>query len=73
MLLAGRLRHPANSRLPEHIPAATRTVAPHEDVNGPPAASSEPVELIGHTGELCAQSTVIPRKIRRSEEVRALT
>ena len=48
-------------------------VAPREDLNGPPAANSEPVELIGHTGDLCAQSTVIARKIRRSEEVRALT
>jgi hypothetical protein len=73
MVLAGRLRHPANGRLPEHIRAAARTVAPREDVNGPPAASSEPVDLIGHTGDLCAQSTVIARKIRRSEEVRALT
>ena len=30
----------------------------------------EPVEPIGHTGDLYAQSTAIARKIRRSEEVR---
>ena len=31
--------------------------------------ASEPVDLIGHTGDLCAQSTEIARKIRQSEEV----
>ena len=32
----------------------------------------EVLEVIGHTGDLCAQSPVIARKIRRSEEVRRL-
>ncbi len=40
------------------------------DFDAPRTAASEAVELIGHTGGFCAQSTEIGRKIRTSEEVR---
>jgi hypothetical protein len=52
--------------------AAARTAASGEDVDVPRAGGPEPVEVIGHTGDLCAQSTAIARKIRRCEEVQRL-
>ena len=42
------------------------------DVDVPQAGSADQVELIGHTGDLCAQSTAIARKIRGCEEVQRL-
>jgi len=49
---------------------ATRTAAPGEDVDARQTGVSPPVELIGHIGDLCAQSPVIVRKIRTSEKER---
>jgi AraC-like DNA-binding protein len=53
--------------------AAARAAASGDDSGDAQAGGSEPVGLIGHTGDLCAQSPQIARKIRRSQEVRALT
>jgi hypothetical protein len=53
--------------------AAARAAVSGEDFGAAPEGGSEPVELIGHTGDLCAQSPVIARKIRSSEEVRLPT
>ena len=53
--------------------AAARAAASGEGVEAPQAASSERVALIGHTGDLCAQSPEIARKIRKPEEVGRLT
>ncbi len=50
--------------------ATARAAASGEDVDAPRTGGLEPVEPIGHTGDLYAQSTAIARKIRRSEEVR---
>ena len=52
--------------------AAARTAASGEDVDVPRTGGPEPVELIGHTGDLRAQSPVIARKIRDREKVRGL-
>jgi Helix-turn-helix domain len=52
--------------------AAARTAASGEDDDVPQAGGPEPVELIGHTGDLCAQSTAIARKIRGCEAVQRL-
>ena len=52
--------------------AAARAAASGEGVEAPQAASSERVALIGHTGDLYAQSAEIARKISQSEEVREL-
>ena len=49
--------------------AAARTAALGEDSETPQTGGPEPVELIGHTGDLYAQSPVIARKIRTSPEV----
>jgi hypothetical protein len=49
--------------------AAARTAASGEDVDARRTDGPEPVELIGHTGDLYAQSPLIARKIRTSEEV----
>jgi hypothetical protein len=53
--------------------AAARAAASGEDLGAPQTGGSEPVEPIGHTGDLYAQSPRIARKIRRSQEVRALS
>jgi len=53
--------------------AAARAAASGEDVDAPPMTSRGEVGLIGHTADLYAQSTVIVRKIRGSEEVRLQT
>ena len=53
--------------------AGARVAASGEDLGAPQTRGPEPVEPIGHTGDLCAQSPRIARKIRRSQEVRALT
>jgi AcrR family transcriptional regulator len=53
--------------------ACARAAASGEDVAAAQKGGSEPVEPIGHTSDLCAQSPVIARKIRRSEEVRLPT
>ena len=50
--------------------AAARAAASGEDVDAPRTGGPEPVEPIGHTGDLYAQSPAIARKIRGSEEVR---
>ena len=50
--------------------ATARAAASGEDVDAPRTGGLEPLEPIGHTGDLYAQSTAIARKIRRSEEVR---
>ena len=52
--------------------AAARAAASGEGVEAPQAASSERVALIGHTGDLYAQSAEIARKMRRSAEVHEL-
>ena len=52
--------------------AAAWVAASGEDLGAAQTGGSEPVELIGHTSDLCAQSPRIARKIRRSEEVRRL-
>jgi hypothetical protein len=52
--------------------ATARAAASGEDVGAAQTGRSEPLEVIGHTGDLYAQSPVIARKIRRSEEVRRL-
>jgi hypothetical protein len=52
---------------------AARAAASGDGSGDAQAGGSEPVGLIGHTGDLCAQSPQIARKIRRSQEVRALT
>jgi hypothetical protein len=44
--------------------AAARAAASGEGLGPARTGGSEPVELIGHTGDLCAQSTEIARKIR---------
>ena len=49
--------------------AARAAAASGEGLGAAHMGGSEPVELIGHTGDLCAQSPVIARKIRQSEEV----
>ena len=49
--------------------AAARAAASGEDLGAARTGGLERVELIGHTGDLCAQSTEIARKIRQSEEV----
>jgi hypothetical protein len=53
--------------------AAARAAASGEDLGAARTDVPGPVELIGHTGDLCAQSTEIARKIRRSEQVGGLT
>jgi hypothetical protein len=52
--------------------AAARTAASGEDLDAPQTGGPEPVELIGHTGDLCAQSPVIARELRGGEEVQRL-
>ena len=52
--------------------AAARAAASGEDLGAAQTGGSEPIELIGHTGDLCAQSAAIARKTRQSEEVRRL-
>jgi hypothetical protein len=52
--------------------AAARATASGEVVDVPRVGGQEPVEVIGHTGDLCAQSAVIARKIRQCEEVGGL-
>jgi hypothetical protein len=49
--------------------AAARAAASGEDLGAARTGGLERVELIGHTGDLCAQSTEIAHKIRQSEEV----
>jgi hypothetical protein len=53
--------------------AAARAAASGEDSGAPQTGVPEPVDPIGHTGDLCAQSPQIARKIRRSQEVRVPT
>jgi AraC-like DNA-binding protein len=53
--------------------AAARAVASGEDLGAARTGGPDPVEPIGHTADLYAQSPQMARKIRRSEEVRALT
>jgi AraC-like DNA-binding protein len=48
--------------------AARAAAASGEDVGPAQSGGREPVEPIGHTGDLCAQSPGIDRKIRRSGE-----
>ena len=50
--------------------AAARAAASGEDLGAARTGGPELVELIGHTGDSCAQSTEIARKIRQSEGVR---
>ena len=52
--------------------AAARAAASGEDLGAAQTGGSEPIDLIGHTGDLCAQSTAIARKTHQSEEVRRL-
>ncbi len=52
--------------------AAARAAASGEGLGPARTGGSERVELIGHTGDLCAQSTEIARRIRQSGEVRRL-
>ena len=52
--------------------AAGRTAASGEGVDASQTGGQEPVEVIGHTGDLCAQSPRIARKIRECEGVRGL-
>jgi hypothetical protein len=52
--------------------AAARATASGEVVDAPRVGGQEPVEVIGHTGDLCAQSAVIAHKIRQCEEVGGL-
>jgi hypothetical protein len=49
--------------------AAARVAVSGEDMGAPQTGGPEPVELIGHTGDLCAQSPQIARKIRQPEDV----
>jgi hypothetical protein len=49
--------------------AAARVAASGKDLGARQTGGPEPVELIGHTGDLCAQSPAIARKVRSSEEV----
>jgi hypothetical protein len=49
--------------------AAARPAASGEDLGAARTGGSEPLEPIGHTGDSCAQSTEIVRKIRQSEGV----
>jgi len=44
--------------------AAAQAAASGEGLRAGRTGGSEPVGLIGHTGDLCAQSTEIARKIR---------
>ena len=53
--------------------AAARAAVSGEDLGAGQTSGSEPVELIGHTGDLYAQSPRIARKIRPSEEASGLT
>src|SRR5438067_1426392 len=53
--------------------AAARVAASSEDFGAAQTGGPEPVEPIGHTRDLYAQSPQIARKIRRSQEVRALS
>jgi AraC-like DNA-binding protein len=53
--------------------AAARAAASGEDSGTAQTGGPEPVDPIGHTGDLYAQSPQIARKIRRSQEVRTLT
>jgi hypothetical protein len=53
--------------------AAARAAAFGEDLGAARTGGPDLVEPIGHTGDLYAQSPRIARKIRLSEEVRALT
>ena len=52
--------------------AARAAAASGEAVGAAQAGGLKRVELIGHTGDLCAQSTEIARKIRQSEEAHRL-
>ena len=52
--------------------AAARTAAYGEGVDASQTGAQEPVEVIGHTGDLCAQSPRIARKIRKCEGVGGL-
>jgi hypothetical protein len=45
--------------------AAARVAVSGEDLDAPQMSGPEPVELFGHTGDLCAQSPRIARKIRK--------
>jgi hypothetical protein len=51
---------------------AARAAASGEGLGAAHTGGSEPVDLIGHTGDLCAQSIEIARKIRQCVEVRRL-
>jgi hypothetical protein len=49
--------------------AAARSAASGEGGRRAVLGGQGPIEVIGHTGDLCAQSTAIVRKIRESEKV----
>jgi hypothetical protein len=71
----GDLRVP-DMRVVGNLPgtwAVARAAASGEGLGAVRTGGSELVELIGHTGDSCAQSPQIARKIRTSQELRALT
>jgi hypothetical protein len=48
---------------------AARAAASGAGLGAARTGGSEPVDLIGHTGDLCAQSAEIVRKISQSDDV----